>query len=172
MKAIRYRNLDEVRRVLSQLLPEHEWASIVDDGEEEPQGLLSVVPEDRLSEESFLRLFGAGKGTLVEVEKIEYSGFGPPAEEQDYMGFISEQTAYVLKGCRFAIEIRDCPQQARDLHHLEALVLDRCHPVNREYLAAKLQLPPNWTFEDLFQKIREGQITAQEIDQMFHQGIQ
>jgi len=54
-------------------------------------------------------LFDQKSGTSVKVERIPYSGYGPPAEEPDYMGFISEKIAYVTQGCRLPIEIKDCP---------------------------------------------------------------
>jgi hypothetical protein len=169
MKAIQYRNLDEARSVLAQF---GETTDVFDDGGEEPQGLLSVIPEDSLSEKSFYRLFDTKKGTLIEVEKIEYSGFGPPADEQNYMGFISKECAYVIKGCHHSIEIESCPYNARDIHHLEALVMDSVHPLNAEDLAGRLELPPDWDFDQLFELIAAGQTTAEEIDKLIHQGIQ
>lgn len=117
-------------------------------------------------------MFDLKTGTLVEVERIPYSGFGPPAEESTYMGFVHEEVAYVLKGCRIPIEIEHCPQGARDIHHLEALVLDRAHPLNREDLSRRLQLPRDWDFEDLFELIAEGRYTGEQIDRLIHQGIQ
>ncbi len=166
LKAIRYRNLDEARKILGDVgIGE---AEILDDGGMEPAGLLSVVSEDRLGEEEFLRLVGAGVGTLVEVEKISYSGYGPPAEEADYMGFVSEETAYVLAGRRLPVEIENCPAGARDLHHLEAMVLDRLHPLDREALAGQLGLSKAWDFEELFELIASGETTAGEIDRLIH----
>lgn len=172
IRAIRYRNLDEARKILRDFLLNRANSDIFDDGGIEPQGLLAVVPEDRLSEEEFHRLFESKKGILVEVEKISYSGYGPPAEEEDYMGFATENAAYVLKGCRFAVEIEACPQGARDIHHLEALVMDHQHPLNHEDLGNKLRLGPNWDFVEVFTLISEGKYTAQEIDQLIHKGIQ
>lgn len=172
IKAIRYHNLDVARRILREVGRDQSDAHILDDGGTEPQGLLAVVPEDRLPEEVFSRLFNAKKGILVEVEKIFYSGYGPPSEEDDYMGFATENVAYVLKGCRFAVEIETCPQGARDIHHLEALVMDHQHPLNHQDLGNKLRLGSNWDFEELFRLIARGKYTAQEIDQLIHQGIQ
>jgi hypothetical protein len=172
MKAIKYKNLDEARKVLESSLSTPLNKDIFDDDGEEPQGLLSVVPEDRLSDEQFNQLFGIKKGVLIEVEKIPYSGFGPPAEEADYMGFISEQSAYVVKGCRLQIEIRDCPNAAKDIHHLEAMVIDNQHPLNRWDLAERLGLDSNWDFDDLFELILRREKTAEEIDRLIHQGIQ
>ncbi|MDA2928539.1 hypothetical protein MYX84_01110 [Acidobacteria bacterium AH-259-O06] len=170
LKAIRYKNLDEAQRVLKEM--DDAERDVLDDGGEEPQGLLAIVPEDRLPEEKFNRLFDTKKGTLVQVEKIPYPGYGPPAEERDYMGFVSENVAYVLKGCRLPVEIDNCPQGAKDIHHLEAMVMDHQHPINRDQLARKLELPPGWNFEDLFTLILEGRYTAEEIDRFIHQGIQ
>jgi len=172
LKAIKYKNLDEALFVLKKILGDEVKSDIFDDDGVEPQGLLSIIPEDRLTDEQFYQLFDTKKGDLIEVKKISYSGFGPPAEEQDYMGFVSEECAYVVKGCRLAIEISDCPNQARDIHHLEAMVLDGLHPLNREDLAERLQLQANWDFDDLFDLILQGEKSAQEIDQMIHQGIQ
>lgn len=170
LKAIRYRNLEEGRRVLRQALPDFS-GDIFDDGGAEPQGLLAVIPQDRLPEELFYRLFDIRKGTFVEVEKIPYAGYGPPAHEDDYMGFIAENRAYVLKGCRYAIEIENCPYGARDIHHLEALVHDNLHPINPEHLARKLDLPADWDFCDLLLLIAEGRYTGDEIDRLTHQSI-
>ena len=66
LKAIKYENLDHALRALSEVmeLP----APIFDDAGEEPQGLLAVVPSDRLPEETFYQLFDIKKGILVEVE--------------------------------------------------------------------------------------------------------
>lgn len=172
LKAIKYKNLDEARTVLEQVLGSSNETKIFDDDGDEPQGLLSVIPEDRLTEEQFNKLFGIKKGVLIEVERISYSGYGPPAEEQDYMGFISEECAYVVKGCRLEIEITGCPDRARDIHHLEAMVMDSEHPLNRSDLAERLNLRPNWDFEDLFDLILQGRISAEEIDRLIHQGIQ
>jgi hypothetical protein len=172
IKAIKYKNLDEARSILEQSLDSPPANDIFDDNGEEPQGLLSVIPEDRLSEEQFYQLFGIKKGVLIEVEKIEYSGYGPPADEQDYLGFISEECAYVTKGCRLDIEIDGCPNGARDIHHLEAMVMDAEHPLNRWDLIERLKLNQDWDFDDLFDLIIQGEISAQEIDEMIHKGIQ
>ena len=170
LKAIKYENLDHALRALSEVMESP--PAIFDDAGEEPQGLLTVVPGDRLPEETFYRLFDLQKGILVEIEKIPYSGYGPPAEEEDYMGFVSENTAYVLIGCRFPIEIDNCPQGATDIHHLESMVVDHQHPLNRDYLTEKLELSPNWDFENIFDLIVQGQYTADQIDRLIHQGIQ
>lgn len=167
LKAIQYKNLDEAQRILAERMDEA--TQIFDDAGEEPQGLLSVIPQDRLSENEFYRLLDAKKGTLVEVEKISYSGYGPPAEKHDYMGFVSENVAYVLKGFCLPVEIESCPQGARDIHHLEAMVLDREHPFNRAHLAKHLQLPSAWDFDTLFDLITQGQCTAEEIDGLIHE---
>ena len=172
LKAIRYKSLDEAQEVLSGYLSALEVEQAWDDEGKEPQGLLSAITEDMFPEEIFYRLLEAKKGVLVEVEKIGYSGYGPPADEQDYMGFIKRQTAYVLRGCRLKIEIRKCPQGARDIHHLEALVLDRQHPLNRPDLAKRLELSEDWDFEDLFDLIAARQCSAQELDRLIHRGIQ
>ena len=172
LKAIRYSNLDEARSVLENTQDPPPEKDIFDDDGEEPQGMLSVVPEDLLSEEGFHGLFESSKGTLIEVERIEYSGFGPPSDEENYMGFVSRGCAYVLSGCHYSIEISDCPHKARDIHHLEALVLDSIHPLNATDLAERLELPGTWDFDDLFDLIADGQITAEEIDRLIHLGIQ
>ena len=88
------------------------------------------------------------------------------------MGFISEECAYVVKGSRLKIEISDCPQHARDIHHLEAMVMDGLHPLNRWDLTERLHLQDNWDFDDLFDLIVRGEKSAQDIDEMIHQGIQ
>lgn len=170
LQAIKYRNLKEAREVLAEIAGENETEDIFDDNGEAPQGLLTVIPEDRLSEEKFYRLFGIKKGIMVTVERIPYSGFGPPAEEDGYMGFISEECAYVLEGERLPIEIFSCPLGARDIHHLEAMVRDNEHPLNREHLGKKLELPPDWDFEDLFELITEGRHTGEELDRLIHTG--
>ena len=172
LKALQYKNLDEARRVIAENLENPPSRDIFDDNGEEPQGLLSAIPEERLPEEQFYRLFGIKKGVLIEVERISYTGYGPPAEEEDYMGFISEQCAYVVKGGRFDIDIEGCPQGAQDIHHLEAMVLDGLHPLNRWDLAERLHLAGDWDFDDLFYLIVRGEKTAQEIDELIHQGIQ
>jgi len=169
--AIKFRNLDEARSALKEIGHDQPDDLFSDDGAE-PQGLLAVIPEDRIGEELFYKLFDQKRGTAVRVEKISYSGYGPPAEEHDYMGFVSEQVAYVLEGCRLPIEISDCPQGAVDIHHLEALVLDQVHGLNREDLQKRLDLPEDWDFEDLFELICDRELTAQEIDRLIHQGIQ
>ncbi len=170
LKAVRYRSLDEARAVLLEALGR--VPPIFDDAGDEPQGLLSVVPEDRLSEEEFIRLFNVEKGVLVEVEKIAYRGLGPPAEEDDYMGYLSEQVAYVLRGRRLPIEITSCPFGARDFHELDFLVWEGKHPVDREDLARRLSLPEDWDFDDLFEMIAEGHCDAEEIDRAIHAGLQ
>ncbi len=172
LKAIRYRNLEEARRALSTVAPKDVVDQALEDGSSEPHGLLAIVAEDRLPEEFFYRLFGAKVGVLVEVERVDYSGYGPPAEEDDYIGFASQSTAYVMKGCRIPIEIPNCPDGARDLHHLESLVLEKRHALNREDLAERLGLDVEWEFEDLFDLVASGQTTGEEIDRLVHQGIQ
>ncbi len=171
IRAIKFRNLDEARAVLREFLGNSELDPF-DDGGAEPEGLLAVIPEDRIDEEMFYRLFGQKKGVAVRVEKIPYSGYGPPAEESSYMGFLTENVAYVLEGCRLPIEISNCPNGAKDIHHLEAMVMDHEHPLNREDLAERLELPKEWDFEDLFELIAARAITAQEVDRLIHQGIQ
>lgn len=172
LKGIQFKSLDEARELLKETGTSGSHPDILDDGGDEPQGLLSVIPEDRLPEEKFFRLFDHGKGTLVELERIEYAGYGPPAEEADYMGFVSEQCAYVLAGRSYSIHIQNCPYQARDLHHLEAQILDREHPLNREYVAETLQLDPDWDFDDLFELVASRAYTAEQLDRIIHQGIQ
>jgi hypothetical protein len=172
LKAIQYRNLDEARAVLEATLSLPPEDDIFDDGGDEPQGLLSVIPEDLLSEDDFYKLFEVKMGTLIEIERIEYSGFGPPADEENYMGFVTKERAYVVKGCHYPIEIENCPYNARDIHHLEALVMDAVHPVDSENLAERLELPRDWDFDQLFDLIAAGQITAEEIDRLIHMGIQ
>jgi len=167
LRAIQYKNLDEALRILAESMDG--TIQIFDDAGEEPQGLLSVIPQDRLPENEFFRLMDAKLGTLVEVEKVSYSGFGPPAEEHDYMGFVSENVAYVLKGCCLPVEIENCPQGARDIHHLEAMVMDREHLLDRAHLAKHLQLPSTWDFDSLFDLIAQGQCTAEEIDRLIHE---
>ena len=168
LKAIQYKTLDEAQRVLEEILddPSH----VFDDAGEEPQGLLSIVPLDRVLEKQFYRLLERKKGILIEVDKIPYSGYGPPAEEQDYMGFVNENVAYVLKGCHLPIEIENCPQGARDIHHLEAMIMDRQHPLQRAHLAKKLELPSGWDFDFLFEQIAQGRCTGEEIDRIIHEG--
>jgi len=172
LKAIQYRNLDEARDVIASNLSPPPEEDIFDDGGDEPQGLLSIIPEDLLSDENFHSLLDGQKGTLIEVERIEFSGFGPPADEENYMGFISKGRAYVIAGCRYPIEILNCPLGARDIHHLEAMVLDATHPLNSEDLAGRLELPSDWDFDHLFDLIVDGQLTAEEIDRLIHMGIQ
>lgn len=168
LKAIQYKTLDEAQRVLEEILddPSH----VFDDAGEEPQGLLSIVPLDRVLEKQFYLLLERKKGILIEVEKIPYSGYGPPAEEQDYMGFVNENVAYVLKGCHLPIEIENCPQGARDIHHLEAMIMDRQHPLQRAHLAKKLELPSGWDFDFLFEQIAQGRCTGEAIDRIIHEG--
>lgn len=170
LKAIKLKNLDEAVGLVASCSPDDAQAIYDPDGE--PDGLLTVLVEDRLPEEVFYRLFDAKQGVLVEVERIAYSGYGPPAAEENYMGYPSDGFAYVLRGCRYAVEIRGCPQGARDIHHLEAQVMDHQHPLNREDLAARLGLAEAWDFDDLFEAIVQGSISAQEIDRLIHQGIQ
>ena len=170
IKAIRYKNIDEAEEALSTVM-EGAFRLFDDDGED-PQGLLTVVPDDEIEEKLFYRLVDARNGILLEVEKIAYSGYGPPAEEEDYMGFISRKIAYVLKGCCLPIEIEKCPQGAQDIHHLEAMILDREHPLDPEQLAKRLELPSNWDFDYLFELILQGNSTAEEIDQLIHRDIQ
>ena len=170
IKAIRYKNYGEAKNALSEVM---DGASkLLDDDGREPQGLLTVVPEDEIGEELFYRLVDVRKGTLLEVDKISYSGFGPPAEEEYYMGFISRKIAYVLKGCRLEIDIKKCPQGAQDIHHLEALIMDKEHPIDPEQLAKRLELPSNWDFDYLFELILQGHTTAEEIDRLIHRDIQ
>lgn len=172
LKAIIYKNLDEARQVVAQFVGESVALAIFDDDGEEPQGLLSAVPEDRISEEAFYKLFGTGKGTLVEVERVSYSGYGPPADEKDFMGFVADRCAYVMKGQLIPIAISHCPLGATDIHHLDAMVLDGSHPLNREHLAAELGLDEDWDFDHLFELICEGNQTAEDIDQLIHKGLQ
>ena len=170
IKAIRYKSIDEAKAALSEVMDGP--PRLFEDDGEEPSGLLTVVPEDEIGEELFYRLVDGRTGILLEVEKISYSGYGPPAEEGDYMGFISRNIAYVLKGCRLPIEIKKCPQGARDIHHLEAMIMDNEHPIDSEQLAKRLELPPNWDFDHLFELILQGQSTAEDIDQLIHRDIQ
>lgn len=172
MKAILYQSLDEAIEILQQVTRSSKLPQLLSDGGKEPQGLLAVIPEDRLGEEAFYRLFDLRKGILVEVGKIPYSGYGPPAREDDYMGFVTTNVAYVLKGCHLPIEIHDCPQGAIDIHHLEALVLDGQHSLDRLHLSRALSLPEEWNFNDLFSLILQGQCNGDEIDRLVHRGIQ
>jgi len=171
LKAIIYKNLDEAREAVAQAVGQSVLMALFDDDGEEPQGLLSAVPEDRLPEEDFFKLFGIKKGTLVEVEKITYSGYGPPADENDYMGFVADKCAYVMRGRVLPIAIETCPLGATDIHHLDAMVLDETHPLNRSGLAAELDLPDDWDFDLLFDLISEGRQTAEDIDQLIHKGL-
>ena len=171
LKAIIYKNLDEARETVAQVVGRTAALAVFDDDGEEPQGLLSAVPEDRLSEEDFFKLFGIKKGTLVEVERIAYSGYGSPADESDYMGLVADKCAYVMKGRLLPIAIETCPLGATDIHHLDAMVLDGTHPLNREHLAAELDLPEDWDFDLLFDLISEGRQTAEDIDQLIHKGL-
>ncbi len=170
INAVKYRNLDEARAVLARVAGP-EATGIFDDNGEEPQGLLAVIPEDRVPDEIFVKLFNEKTGASVRVERIEYSGYGPPADETDYMGFATQRTAYVLEGCRLPIEITSCPLGAVDIHHLEAMVLDGMHPLERDILAKKLALPPDWDFEVLFDMLARGAATADEIDQLIHKSV-
>lgn len=172
LKAIRYKNLDEAREMVSRVLGRAAAEAVFEDAGGEPQGLLSVVPEDRMSEEAFHQLFGFEKGTLVEVERIAYSGYGPPAQEMDYMGFVAEQCAYVMKGRILPIAIEGCPLGATDIHHLDAMVLDGTHPINRAHLSSELGLAEDWDFDLLFEMISEGHFTAVEIDRVIHKGLE
>jgi len=167
LKGIRYRSLDEARKALQGLSPTPE-NDIFDDGGEEPQGLLSVITEDLVEEEFFYRLFDGEAGVLVEVERIRYSGFGPPAEESAYMGFVTLQRAYVLMGRRLAVGIDGCPDRARDLHELEAQVLDGQHPLDRDAVSRAFKLSKDWDFEELLDRISGGSLTAQEVDDLIH----
>ena len=170
-QAVQYRNIKEAREALADASEDREIKDILCDGEDDPQGLLTVIPEDRIPEEVFYRLFGIAKGSMVTVEKIPYSGFGPPAEEEDYMGFISEESAYVLEGEHYPIEISNCPLGARDIHHLEAMVSEHEHPIDRRHLEKKLDLPEDWDFEELFELIADGRCTGALIDRLIHEGI-
>ena len=149
IKAIRYKNIDEAEAALAEVMDEP--PRLFDDDGEEPSGLLTVVSEDDIGEDLFYRLVDGRKGILLEVERIAYSGYGPPAEEEDYMGFINQNIAYVLKGCHLPVEITNCPQGARDIHHLEAMIMGNEHPIDSEQLAKRLELPPNWDFDHLFE---------------------
>jgi hypothetical protein len=168
LRAIQFRSLDEATAVLKEF--GHLEKNIFDDDGCEPQGLLSVIPEDLLPEGVFYRLFEAKQGVLVNVERIPYQGFAPPAEESNYMGFISAHTAYVTEGCQFPIEIKGCSYGAKDIHHLELQVLDGEHPLSREDLAGRLELRDDWDFEDLFGLLQAGASTADEIDKLIHLG--
>ena len=165
LKAIRYSSLDEAKAVLADAGGD---PAALDDGSQEPEGLLSVIAESMVAEEVFIHLFAARRGTLVEVEEVAFSGFGPPAEETDYAGYVSRQVAYVLLGCGFEIHIAECPAGATDLYHLEAMIQDGQHPLNREDLAARLQLPEDWEFEDLSERVVQGILTASQIDAAIH----
>ncbi|HSR50578.1 MAG TPA: hypothetical protein VLV83_07095 [Acidobacteriota bacterium] len=171
LKAIQFKSLDEAVRVLRRAGHEDLLSKLFDDNGQEPQGLLSVIPEDRVPEEIFYGLFDQKTGQLVEVERISYSGYGPPAEAHDYMGFVHSQTAYVIKGRRLPVEIEDCRWGAQDIHHLEAQILDGEHPLDRGDLARRLELGTEWQFEDLFDLIAEGRLTAQEVDRLIHLGV-
>lgn len=166
LKAIQYKNINQALSVLEDLLDQP--PDLFDDQGSEPQGLLTVIPEDRLPEESFYRLLDQKKGTLVNVEKIPYSGYGPPAQEDDFMGFVGEKLAYILVGCRLPIEIENCPDGARDIHHLEAMVMDGQHSFDTDHLSRELGLSGNWDFDQLFQLIVAGTCTAELIDQLLH----
>lgn len=172
LKAVRFRNLDEARQVLENTEGGEDLGDILLEGEDEPDGLLAIIPEDRVPEEVFQRLFDQKKGTLIEVQKIFYTGYGPPAEEEQYMGFAGEQVAYVVRGHLLPIQIEGCPQGARDIHQLHALLLDHKHPLNREQVAHVLELDEDWELDELFELILEGRFTAQEIDRWIHRGIQ
>ena len=67
LKAIQYKNLDEAQRILAESMDG--TTQIFDDAGTEPQGLLSIIPQDRLPESEFYRLLDTKKGILVEVEK-------------------------------------------------------------------------------------------------------
>ncbi len=167
VQGIRYRNLDQAREVLRTTGVILEMNPF-DDAGKEPEGLLSVITEDLIGEEAFYRLFDAGEGTVVRLVRKPYSGFGPPAQEPDYMGFVSRGVCYVLEGSELAIEVEDCPLGAQDLHHLESMVMEGAHPLDRDHLAVQLGLSPQWTFDDLFDWIAAGEITATQIDQLIH----
>ncbi|UCF38470.1 MAG: hypothetical protein JSU96_06415 [Acidobacteriota bacterium] len=172
LKAIRYKSLDAARKALEQVAVDLDLNHVFDDDGDEPQGLLSIIPQDRLDEELFYQLFGTKDGVLIEVEKFAYSGYGPPADEHDYMGFVSENVAYAISGSRLPVEIEACSFGAVDFHHLDALVLDGVHPIDREDLAKRIGLADDWDFDRLFDLITEGQYTGAEIDELIHKGIQ
>ena len=120
--------------------------------------------------EVFYRLFDAGQGTLVQVLRRPYSGFGPPAREHDYMGFVSRRLCYILDGAEVPVQIEACPQGAEDIHHLELLILDGKHDLDAEALARRLNLPEDWDFDDLFELIAQGALTGTQLDRMIHRG--
>lgn len=167
VQGIRYRNLDEAREALRKAVGQLPTDPFDDDGKE-PEGLLSVITEDLVGEEAYYRAFDLGMGTLVPLVRKAYSGFGPPADEADYMGFVSRRECYILEGAELPIEIEDCPAGARDLHHLELLVLEGNHPLDQEQVARRLNLPSDWTFDDLLVMIQEGTATANQIDRIIH----
>ena len=169
IKAVRYKNIDEAKDALSEVVDDP--SRLFDDNGKEPQGLLTVVPENEIGEMFFHRLMDSRKGILLEVEKVFYSGYGPPAEEDNYLGFTSRNIAYVLKGCKLPIEIKKCPQGALDIYHLEAMIMDKEHALEPKQLAKRMNLPPNWDFDFLFELILHGQSTADEIDQFIHRDI-
>lgn len=170
LKAVKFKNLDEALDVLRKSGLK-EPGSLFDDGGEEPQGLLSIVSEDQVPEDVFLHLFDQGKGTLVEVEKRHYEGYGPPAEEQDYIGYVTKKTAYVVKGCGADTDITGCPDGAKDIHHLEAMILAGQHPVDRDQVARALGLQEDWDFDDLIDLVFAREFSAEEIDRLIHKGI-
>ncbi len=64
IKAIRYKNIDEAEEALSTVM---DGASrLFDDDGEDPQGLLTVVPDDEIGEKFFYRLVDARKGILLD----------------------------------------------------------------------------------------------------------
>ena len=63
-------------------------------------------------------------------------------------------------------------QGAQDVHHLEALILDFDHPIDRDHLAQRLGLHADWNFDELFSLILIGECSGEEIDRVIHQGIQ
>ena len=165
---MRFASLDEARQVLTNHCG-YKGPDIFDDSGEEPHGLLAVVSADRVPEQIFFRLFDAGTGSVVNTEIIAYSGHGPPAEEQDYMGYVSEEKAYVLEGRHHSIETPGCPLGGRDIYHLEAMFLDGEHAMDRELLEKQLKLSPDWDFEDLFDLIARGQLTGGRVDELLHE---
>ncbi len=171
VNAIRYRNLDEARDALRTVRGGPPPRDPFDDDGAEPEGLLSVITEDLVGGEIFYKLLDAQRGTLLEVVRKPYSGFGPPAEEENYMGFPAREVCYVMLGTELAIEIEECPNGARDIHHLEALVMDGLHPLDRQDLAGRLELPVDWSFEDLFDQIASGSTTADQIDTLIHRAV-
>ena len=54
---------------------------------------------------------------------------------------------------------------------LEAMIMDKEHALEPKQLAKRMNLPPNWDFDFLFELILHGQSTADEIDQFIHRDI-